>query len=1128
MFLAIMVSTLCMIGLSNIVFGTEIYQGNCGENISWELKEDGSLIISGSGSMYSLMVTGYKSYFDTWPNNIGDKIKSIVIGEGVTKIGHDFFADLDNLQSINFPSTLEEIGDYAFYGCDQLSHVQFPENLTSIDHGAFMRCSSLSKADLPRNLEHLGMYAFEDALITSVYIPASLNSIECNPFTGCKNLCHIVVDSKNEIYDSRNNCNAVCGSEDPYSILSNAIIFGCSSTVIPKDITRINQEAFSGTNISSINIPDGVTHIEYKAFSYCYNLKSVKLPSDLVEIELFAFECCVNLERIYLPNSIEKIGSGVFFDCISLESINIPSGIEKIPNGMVDGCSKIDTINIPQNVREIGENAFFGTNIKSIFIPENIEYMDNKMFGIITSRTEIGRRKTSREDNSGITIKCFTDSYAHDYAIENDIAYELVDGYDFDTDGEPYNPAEFGSSYNGVSTKIKSKQINFFSQLADSGKQEVKISINWGWDKFLNGSAKNYDADLAIAGLTLAGATEHSQARAESALSSLGFSNPKSHYYSKPWYTFANPGVSFGYKEILKNGEKSYIFAVIVRGTDVESVADWHTDISSIHGGFEASKLVVKSLLEDYMEEVCGTSLSNIKNQNNYFYIAGHSLGGAVANNLACSLDEYSNSDKIHCYAFAPARCCVLKLYTGSNIHNIMNKEDIVPNFVSDMTTWNGEEWWFDRNKQTNINSNFMHITSGKSLDLTMQFWVMGGANPIEKIKYAHVVDTYMAYLLTTDGNRQLVDYKIKVAKIHCPVDIEVYDSGKNLVGKVVNNVVDNSINGTVYIDVNGDEKDVYMPIDDLYTIKITGNDNGFMDYSIGEYSLSDNAYSATKTYNNVEIKNQKELETFVINDNQFNLSETELYTVDYEENKLCEIESNGHEDSERIDITNLSATLEKDTFIFDGSAKVPKVNIVGLTENIDYELEYRNNTYIGTAGVIIKGKGNYAGVILKKFTIKNNDDSESDTGGDSGTTGGSDAGGSSDITGGGSSVSGGESVQPSNEKQEDVKDNSEQEVFTIPKVSFKSIKAGKNYISLKWKKQDVAGYQIQYSTVSNFKKSKTKAKNLNKGKTTTHKIKKLKPNKRYYFRIRSYQRINNSIQYSDWSKRKSAKTKRK
>ncbi|WP_330377409.1 hypothetical protein, partial [Intestinibacter bartlettii] len=73
----------------------------------------------------------------------------------------------------------------------------------------------------------------------------------------------------------------------------------------------------------------------------------------------------------------------------------------------------------------------------------------------------------------------------------------------------------------------------------------------------------------------------------------------------------------------------------------------------------------------------------------------------------------------------------------------------------------------------------------------------------------------------------------------------------------------------------------------------------------------------------------------------------------------------------EKIDISTLNIRLEKDSYIYDGKVKTPKVTIEGLEENKDYVVSYENNINIGTAKVIVEGIGNYKGAVEKTFKIK-------------------------------------------------------------------------------------------------------------------------------------------------------------
>ncbi|MCR5837463.1 MAG: fibronectin type III domain-containing protein [Lachnospiraceae bacterium] len=104
----------------------------------------------------------------------------------------------------------------------------------------------------------------------------------------------------------------------------------------------------------------------------------------------------------------------------------------------------------------------------------------------------------------------------------------------------------------------------------------------------------------------------------------------------------------------------------------------------------------------------------------------------------------------------------------------------------------------------------------------------------------------------------------------------------------------------------------------------------------------------------------------------------------------------------------------------------------------------------------------------------------------------------------------------------ETTKKSSEKTVVSPTKIT--KLKAKKKAVFVKWKKvKKIAGYQIQYSTKKKFGKAKTV--NVKKNKTSIT-IKKLKKNKRYYVRIRTYILQGEERKYSDWSAAKYKKIK--
>ena len=90
--------------------------------------------------------------------------------------------------------------------------------------------------------------------------------------------------------------------------------------------------------------------------------------------------------------------------------------------------------------------------------------------------------------------------------------------------------------------------------------------------------------------------------------------------------------------------------------------------------------------------------------------------------------------------------------------------------------------------------------------------------------------------------------------------------------------------------------------------------------------------------------------------------------------------------------------------------------------------------------------------------------------------------------------------------------------------TSVKSAKAGE--MTVKWGKNAKAGgYQLQYATAKNFKGAK--AVTVKKAKTTSVTIKKLAKGKKYYVRVRTYQKVSGKTYYSAWSASKNVTIKK-
>ena len=94
-------------------------EGQCGENLYFNVSEGGKLTISGTGAMYDYTEDPERIPF------IDCRFNSIVIEEGVTSISGMAFRDHDELTSVTFYPGVESLGVSCFDDCMNLADVYF-------------------------------------------------------------------------------------------------------------------------------------------------------------------------------------------------------------------------------------------------------------------------------------------------------------------------------------------------------------------------------------------------------------------------------------------------------------------------------------------------------------------------------------------------------------------------------------------------------------------------------------------------------------------------------------------------------------------------------------------------------------------------------------------------------------------------------------------------------------------------------------------------------------------------------------------------------------------------------------------------------------------------------------------
>ncbi len=248
-----------------------------------------------------------------------------------------------------------------------IQQVEIEDGVTCIGKQAFVGCENLKSIKIPSS-------------VTIIYIDGL--------FYDCESLTEINVDSDNNDYSSQD---GVLFNYNKTELIQYPNGKTQTTYIIPNSVTSIWDSAFAHcSSLTNITIPNSVTVIGEGAFYECTSLTSITIPNSVTSIGDDAFLCCDSLTSITIPDSVTSIGDSAFSSCDSLTSVTIPDSVTSIGYEAFAWCESLTSITIPKSVTIIGDDAFFSWD--------------------------------------SLTIKCYKDSYAERYAIENDIKYELLDG----------------------------------------------------------------------------------------------------------------------------------------------------------------------------------------------------------------------------------------------------------------------------------------------------------------------------------------------------------------------------------------------------------------------------------------------------------------------------------------------------------------------------------------------------------------------------------------------------------------------------------------------------------------------------------------------------------------------------
>ena len=360
----------------NVIASSEdVTSGSCGDYVTWNLDVDtGVLTITGTGAImdYVLDETGTESSSPFDDFGIRHQIKSVVIGEGITRIGDNAFNNVYHFTNISLPSTLESIGNKAFCDCSDLKTLTLPANLTTIEENAFYYCQDLESIisepsdkvlEIQSDAFHYCGSAIDSLTVTAdrelyfsgitTFFASKLTSFKADKLTV--------------------NPNAVDFSEDEYGNKSYSGHFSSCW-----DLTD-----FEVGNEDVLTISAGM-------FKNCRKLEKLTLKPnatiDLVGAEGFSY-CHALTEVPPFKYGMTTIPAGSFQQCYKLKAIDIPDSVTTIEKSAFSSCSSLNDVTIPSSVTTIGKHAFLGLNDTGDEHTHGIERKFYLEFDSVTSPT---------------------------------------------------------------------------------------------------------------------------------------------------------------------------------------------------------------------------------------------------------------------------------------------------------------------------------------------------------------------------------------------------------------------------------------------------------------------------------------------------------------------------------------------------------------------------------------------------------------------------------------------------------------------------------------------------------------------------------------------------------------------
>ena len=254
------------------------------------------------------------------------KLGTIKFFENTTSIAAGAFKGCTALTKATVPTGVGTIGESTFEECTALAALTLPSSVKTIGDKAFKSCAALADADLA-SINSIGIEAFAGTGLTSAKIYAT--TLGEKSFRDCTELTAITLGSATTIpAEMFAGCTAITTVTIPASVqtIGASAFEGCSklaTLTLGSGVTTLGDRAFADCGLTALALPDNVTTLGDGAFSNNLNIATLQFGAGLTAISDNAFATNDAIENLTIPKTIVTIGAGSFSDWSKLTKLTI-------------------------------------------------------------------------------------------------------------------------------------------------------------------------------------------------------------------------------------------------------------------------------------------------------------------------------------------------------------------------------------------------------------------------------------------------------------------------------------------------------------------------------------------------------------------------------------------------------------------------------------------------------------------------------------------------------------------------------------------------------------------------------------------------------------------------------------